>query len=269
MRNKQAQIPILDCIISVDTKLSIIDKSTNQIYNIFEVDGHKYVFVAPGEKVAIRLINRNKTSLMGYPCFVEGLNVYEGGPVSAENCTADSMWELGPGEEFDIFGVHNGEKTRKFVVTEKGFGISENKFKTDEYSGRICVYEKSQISKKTNLRSPTDFGNVSFRGGFNSIKDDEPYWNESIGLGVSTNTSVNANIGLGEEIEQPSYSTGVEYTYQTKELLICTLKLYTQCELATKIEKRYGSLKRFAVAGYPTLLPIEPLVPLPPLPHRR
>ena len=157
---------------------------------------------------------------MGYPIFVGGANLWEGGPTDIRLVTPRHMWELMPGQtdNFDKVVKPFDKSGRPLIVTVTGVGntISEAQYGTGELSGDICVYEKRQYgamrAQSRGMNEGTGMRGMTAKGVTPASRGAEP---ESLGFdetvyGAGERTG-KAGIGLGAEEFQDHHTTGVQY----------------------------------------------------------
>jgi len=122
------------------------DMSTGRPLQLVRWGDELYLPVTPGLRLGIGLCNRART-WRAYPTYLEGANIYSGGPALPNACTTNHMWELRPGQHMMLDALMNADEQlgRPLIIVPSGagFGIGEATFGTTEYRGLIRVYERS------------------------------------------------------------------------------------------------------------------------------
>ncbi len=147
---------------------------TDSLYTLVRWGNELYLPVREGDRPEVYIVNGYRGMYAAVPAFLEGLNVYEeNGPTQPEYCDSRSMWEVGPGQNIVIKGVHDRQsgKTRPVVIERTGSGvtIAEAVYNDLSLRGQWSFYERWQLG----------FGKPSSRG-WNDLFSVEPhvpsYW---------------------------------------------------------------------------------------------
>jgi hypothetical protein len=104
-----------------------------------------YCPVYEGMRFGVEVYN-GRDSMVAYPTYVEGANLWSGGPAEPEDCLPSHMWEISPGQvlRFDALMNPAGQRGRPIVITQTGMGatVGEATFGTTEHRGQLRIYER-------------------------------------------------------------------------------------------------------------------------------
>ena len=108
-----------------------------------------YSPVHEGMRFAVDIHN-GRDHMIAVPVFIEGTNLWVGGPAEPEACSPSHMWELNPRQTMRVDALMNpaGQRGRPIVITRTGLGatVGEATFGTDAYRGQLRIYERHPIT---------------------------------------------------------------------------------------------------------------------------
>ncbi len=120
-----------------------------------------YAPVYEGMKLGVDLYN-GRDRMIAVPTFIEGANLWVGGPPEPEACSPTHMWELQPRQTHRIDALMNpeGQRGRPIVITEAGLGrtVGEATFGTNEFRGQFRIYERMQAGSAPQAPRDTNQG---------------------------------------------------------------------------------------------------------------
>lgn len=202
--------------------------------------------------------------MVGYPAYVEAINLWLGGPAQPEDVGPDHMWEIRPGSttKFDAFIDPYGSQGRPLIVTPSGFGntAGESTLGTQQYRGQFRIYEKLQLgggyqsTRRANQGTTRGSGGVLgvgggapevFRGGgakgFGSagtLSANEGGLESYSGSPEIMNTG-RAGIGAGAEETREHFDTG--YQYQRNAQPVISVQIEYRQDLQNMLDNAWGA----------------------------
>jgi hypothetical protein len=96
--------------------------------------------------------------MVAIPTYVEGANLWVGGPADPEACSPSHMWEIDPHQTLRLDALMNpaGQRGRPIVITQTGLGatVGEATFGTDAFRGQLRIYERLPILPEPRYAAP-------------------------------------------------------------------------------------------------------------------
>jgi hypothetical protein len=230
------------------TVLWALDKSNDRPLSIIRWGSDIYLPVTKGLRLGIGVHN-GTSSFRAYPTYIEGANIYDGGPASPNACLPSHMWEVRPQSPFIMDAIinPNAQAGRPLVIVPHGagFGIGEATFGTDQFRGQIRVYERSQYQPAYQPNSGFDGGyRGATRGGFgdDAVRGPATFGGLTRGAtrgatrgGPAIGADHQVGIGAGAEEHRAHVRTGI--TYNQDASLVAALRVESRDDLAEVIRR--------------------------------
>lgn len=238
----------------------LVNGKTRRPYTLLRWGDELYLPVREGDQPEVYIHNGYYNMWVATPAFLEGLNVYQGGPNQPELCTPDHMWEVKPGQYVHINGIHDPvtNQTRPIIIERFGQGltIAEAVYHDASLRGQWTFYERWQrgfgtppnrdwndihsVGYEPSVPSywsrpyqaePADWReNLILRGPARDVTPPagdvelESYVKGPVSMGIPTRSTGRAGTGLGQAEHQASYETGVQYNLLSAKLALINVE---------------------------------------------
>jgi len=212
--------------------------ATNQMYYLLRWGNDIYLPVGMGDHIGIGIYN-GSSEPVAIPMYVEGRNIWDGGPSRPESCTPDHMWELYPYQQMvcDALMNPNAQQGRPLVIVRSGtgYGIGEATFATTEFRGQICIYQRNILGGTWQQSRPMNVGHGdgTVLRGFASRGSGEVTRG-----GDTLEMKGSAAIGAGAAEHRAHHDTGIRY--QTNAQPVVFLRMEERDDLKAMADQHFG-----------------------------